>query len=440
MAGNQQNREESGTHRPAVTRASIQLTGGNPSHVLRRPRAHPRALSQIEEHTARSPIRTGLRWIVGLVVVLHGLIHLLGAAKGLHWAAVTRLTLPISNTMGDAWLAAAMLLILAGVMLVRETRGWWIVSGAAAAISQAVILPSWTDAKAGTVVNLVLLVIAGYGFAAQGPTSFRAEYQRRVAIALAGPPYLDTVTEADLTALPPAVAAYVRQSGALGESRVVNFRARIHGRIRADASKPWMRFTGEQVNTYGPATSRLFRMDATTFGLPVDVLHVLVNQSATMRVKLCSLLPIVNAAGPEMDRGETVTLFNDLCVLAPAALIDAPIRWRSIDAHRIHAEFTNGAHTVSAELVFNDDDELINFVSDDRSRTSADGRQFTPQQWSTPLGAYRTIGARRFATYGEGRWHGAYPEGEFSYVELNIDDIAYNSATASAQPHRVASA
>lgn len=372
-------------------------------------------------------MRTRLRWIVGLVVVLHGLIHLVGAAKGLDWFAVTQLKQPISKTMGVGWLAAAMLLVVAGVMLVRKTRGWWVVGAVATASSQAVILTSWSDAKAGTVVNFVLLVAVGYGFAAHGPKNYRAEYRRRVETVLAEPPHLGLVTEADLAALPEAVAAYVRQSGALGESRVVSFRARIHGRIRAGASKPWMGFTGEQVNTYGPSTSRLFLMDATMFGLPVDVLHVFVGQSATMRVKLCSLLPMVNAAGSVMDRGETVTLFNDLCVLAPAALIDAPITWQSSDAHRVHAEFTNGAHTVRAELIFNDEHELINFVSDDRSRASADGRHFTQQRWSTPLSAYRAIGARQVATYGEGRWRAPDPEGEFSYLEFNVDEIAYNT-------------
>jgi hypothetical protein len=385
-------------------------------------------------------VRATLRWLVGTVVVLHGLLHVLGAAAGLGWAAVPLLTQPISTALGAAWLAAAMLLVLAGGMLVRQTRGWWVVGGAAAALSQTVILTSWTDAKAGTVVNVVLLAAAAYGFAAQGPTSYRAEYQRRVALALAEPTHLGVVTEADLIGLPEVVADYVRQSGALGELRVASFRARIHGRIRAGASTPWMTFTGEQVNTYGPSPSRLFLMDATSFGLPVDVLHVLVGRSATMRVKLCSLLPMVKAAGPEMDRGETVTLFNDLCVLAPAALIDAPVTWRTVDAHHVHAEFTNGAHTVSAELVFDDDDELIDFISDDRSRASANGRHFIPQRWSTPLRAYRRLGTRRLATHGEGRWHAPEPEGDFSYVELTVDKIVYNAATADARPQQVSSA
>jgi len=190
-----------------------------------------------------------------------------------------------------------------------------------------------------------------------------------------------------------------------------------------------MSFTGEQVNTYGPEPSRLFFMDATMAGLPVDVLHVFVGPSATMRVKACSLVPMVNASGPVMDRAETVTLFNDLCVLAPAALIDAPITWQPVDAHHIRALFTNGAHTVTAELIFNDDNDLVDFVSDDRLRASLDGKKLTPLRWSTPVCDYRIIGSRRVSIKGEARWNAPDPEGEFAYLEFNLDEITYNKGT-----------
>ena len=106
-----------------------------------------------------------------------------------------------------------------------------------------------------------------------------------------------------------------------------------------------MRFTGEQVNTFGPDPARLFFIDATMFGLPVDVLHVYVAGTATMRVTLCSLVPMVRAAGPEMDRSETVTVFNDLCLLAPAALISAPITWQRMEANRVRGTFTGSSQT-----------------------------------------------------------------------------------------------
>jgi len=377
-------------------------------------------------------VRTRVRWIVAVVVVLHGLIHLLGGVKGFGWAEVTALTEPISTLLGVTWLIAALLVVLAGVMLATAAGSWWIVGAVAAVASQGVILTSWTDAKAGTLVNVVLLVAAGYGYASQGPKSYRAEYRHRVETALAQTHSGGVVNEADLASLPEAVAAYVRQSGAVGQPRVANFRARIHGRIRGGASKPWMTFTGEQVNTYGSAPCRLFFMDATMRGLPLDVLHVFVGRRATMRVKACSLVTMVDAAGPNMDRAETVTLFNDLAVLAPAALIDAPITWQAVDDQHVRGAFTNGAYTVTAQLIFNDAHELVDFISDDRLAASADGKRFTPKRWSTPLSGYRTLGARRIATNGQGRWHAPAPEGDFSYLEFNLDQINYNTRSADA--------
>lgn len=172
-------------------------------------------------------------------------------------------------------------------------------------------------------------------------------------------------------------------------------------------------------------------MDATLFGLPVDVLHVLSGPTATMRVKLCSVVPMVNAAGPDMDRAETVTLFNDLCILAPAALIDAPIVWQSIDDDHVRGVFTNGEHTVTADLTF-DGGDLVDFVSDDRMSTSRDGTT-TPRRWSTPLHDYRTLGTRRLATRGQGVWHtadphAADPHATYVYLEYNLDSIACNLA------------
>src|SRR5664280_2498023 len=240
-------------------------------------------------------MRTMLRWI--------------GAAKGLGWADVTQLKEPISTAMGVAWLAAAVLVVLAGVLLIIRARWWWVVGAVAVVASQTVILTLWSDAKAGTVANIILLAAVVYGYASQGPASYRAEYRRRVDAALTEPLPNGVVTEADLADLPEPVATYVRRSGAVGQPRVTNFQARMHGRIRAGTTTAWMSFTGEQVNTYGPQPSRLFFMDATMFGLPVDVLHTYVGPSATMRVKACSLVPMVNAAGPDMDQAETVTVF-----------------------------------------------------------------------------------------------------------------------------------
>ena len=371
-------------------------------------------------------VRTIAGRLVGLVAVAHGAIHVLGAVKGFGWAEVTQLTEPIGAGLGVIWLVAAVLTMAAGGLLLARVRWWWMVGALAVVVSQAVIVTSWTDAKVGTVANVVLAFAVVFGWASHGPRGARAEYRRRATAALATPSFSDLVTETDLARLPAPVAAYVRRSGALGRPRVGTLHARFHGRIRGGPANPWMTFTGEQVNTFGTQPGRLFLMDAELFGLPVEVLHAFTAGAATMRVRALSLFPMVDASGPEMDRAETVTIFNDLCVLAPAALIDAPVIWTSLDDHRVRGVYTYGANTITAELAFDDDDQLVDFFSDDRNAVSTDGTTFTPQRWSTPISAYRDLGSARLGTIGEGHWHAA--DGEFAYLEFDLDDITYNAA------------
>ncbi|MBI4934582.1 MAG: hypothetical protein HY828_11930 [Actinobacteria bacterium] len=375
-------------------------------------------------------MRALIRWTVGLIVIIHGLIHLMGVAKGFGWGDVSQLTEPISTSLGVAWLVAAVVVIAAGVMILAGVPvWWWAVAAVAAVASQTVILTSWTDAKAGTVANVVLALAAVYGFRSNGPTSFRARSRRladeavRSARSAVGPSG-SLVIDSDLAHLPLPVVGYVRAAGAVGRPHVVGFRAAISGRIRAAEDAPWMRWTGEQTNTFGHSPSRVFFMDATMKGLPTDVLHAYVGPTATMQVRVASLKTVIDARGPEMDQAETVTLLNDLCVLAPAALVDAPIEWTPIDDHHAQATFANAGHTVSAVLTFNDDHELVDFVSDDRLASSADGRTFTPQRWSTPITDYRNFDGRRLGALGHGRWHPA-DEPSFDYLEFHVDRISY---------------
>ena len=370
---------------------------------------------------------TWIRWSLVVLLFAHGLIHLLGAAKGLGWASLPQLGISIGTMGGIAWLlAAALVLVTAGLVAAGTPTWWWLLAGLAAAVSQIVILTSWADAKAGSVVNVVLVLAAIYGFVSVGPPSLHAQWEKGVASADAPPGPAGVVTEQDLRDLPAPVAAYVRRSGAVGLPRVTGFQARFHGRIRSAPDKAWMEFTGQQVNTFGTNPRRLFIMDATMHGLPVTVLHVYDHGKATMRGKLLSLFTVVSASGPVMDRAETVTLFNDMVVFAPAAIVDAPIRWTAVDDQHALGTLTYGDETVTARLTFDGSGDLVDFLSGDRRRASADGKTFTQEPWSTPVGGYRVIGGRRVVTAGEGRWDAAAPVGPFTYLELKLDDITYD--------------
>lgn len=357
-----------------------------------------------------------------VLLILHGLIHLLGAAKAFGGAELPQLTQPISAAAGAVWLLSAALFLATAASLFLWPRGWWLVGAIAVIVSMSVILPVWADAKFGALANAIVLVGVVCGFLAQGPFSLRAEYERDVASRVSAPGASTVVNEADLAHLPAPVQRYLRVAGVVGQPRVHNFRVRMHGRIRSGRDARWMPLRAEQYNVVRPA-ARMFYMTATMLGIPAQGYHRYVDASATMRVKAAALVSVADVAGVEMTQSETVTLFNDMCLMAPATLVDPAIQWEAIDAHTAAARFSNAGHTIRAALSFADSGELVNFTSDDRYLLEPDGT-LRPLRWSTPMSASQRHGAVQLPSRGEGRWHD--PAGEYAYIELTIDDVQYN--------------
>lgn len=366
-----------------------------------------------------------MRALFTVLLVVHGLIHLMGFAKAFGLAELAQLTQPISRARGVAWLAAAALFLASAAAVHLWPRGFWALGAVAIVVSQIVIAGSWRDARFGTIANVAALIGVIHGLAARGPWSAHAQYERDVAagVARAVPTTPVLVTEADLARLPPPVAKYLRVTGSVGQPRVHSFRAHARGQIRGGPNARWMNISLEQHNFYDEP-ARLFFLDASLFAVPFEAFHRFVGATATMRVKIASLFPMVDAGGPDMNRAEMVTILNDMAILAPATLIDPHIRWEEVDARTARATFTHAGHTIRAELSFAESGDLVDFWSDDRSAISADGKSFTTMRWSTPVRDYRQFGPRRLATRGEGRWHA--PEGAYDYLRFELVDIAYN--------------
>jgi hypothetical protein len=368
------------------------------------------------------------RFVVALVTV-HGSIPFLGAAEGFHLARSTELQNSMTAAQGVTWLAAGLMTLVAAVMMGVQSRYWWVVTACAAGVSQIVVLTFWGDAKAATLANVVMLLAATYGFLVYGPWSDEAQWERRVRNSSGSQAAQPLVTEADLSRLPSPLAAYLRASGAVGLPRVTSFYALVHGRIRSGPDSRWMSFTGKQFSTFGASPQRFFLMHAVMFGLPIVVSHVF-SGSATMRARLFGAVPVMAGSGSDMTRAESVTLFNDLVVLAPAAIVEAPIDWLALNDHEVLGTYRATGQTVSAVLTFDHEHRLVNFVSDDRLRASRDGRSFVRQRWSTPIVRYASAGGRSIAVDGEARWHSGGREGVFTYLEFSVDGITYDPDTS----------
>lgn len=151
--------------------------------------------------------------------------------------------------------------------------------------------------------------------------------------------------------------------------------------------------------------------------------HYYDEKGAFMLIKLFKRIKLVNAHGKEMNQSELVTYLNDMFIIAPGALIEAPIEWQTIDEYTVIATITQFENTISAKVFFNEKYELINFISHDRY-ASTDGKKTELLPWSTPMKSYIEIDGIKVPSYGEAIWH--YPDREWAYAKFYIETIKWN--------------
>ena len=143
-----------------------------------------------------------------------------------------------------------------------------------------------------------------------------------------------------------------------------------------------------------------------------------------MQIKVASMFQVVEAKGEKMSHGETVTVLNDMCFMAPSTLISKNIQRETIDSLSVRAKFTDDKITVPAVLKFTRQGELINFISEDRYYCE-DGKTYLSYKWSTPIKNYIDIKGSKVPSYGEAIWHIPY-EGEFFHARFDLKEIEYN--------------
>jgi len=347
------------------------------------------------------------------MLVLHGVIHFMGFAKAFNYGNISQLTKEIAKPSGVLWLLTAFLFIAASILFVLKKDAWIFCALAAVIISQILIFTVWYDAKFGTIANFIILVVAVLSY---GTYHFEKNYQKDIKENLLRTNRLktDLLTETDLLPLPEPVQRYLKYTGVLNKPKLKNIRIVFEGQMR-EKGKEFFPFTCEQYNFFDNPT-RLFFMKATMKSVTVPGYHRYSHATALMDIRLFGLFPVVKRAGKDMNKAETVTLFNDMCLMAPATLVDKRIIWQAIDSNSAKATFTNQTITISAILNFNKQGQLINFISNDRD--------VNHYPFSTPASNYKTINGINIMTYGEAIWH--YPDGKFVYGKFYLKEVEYN--------------
>ena len=127
-----------------------------------------RASSTLEDASRGSK---AIRWLTGLLMIGHGLIHGLGPIEIWGIADIQGFSgnaaLAVSDTtlqvLAAAWVVAMVIFVAVGFGLIAGKAWWqpWALAGAI--VSQLVIAMWWTDAAAGTIPNILIAAAAIWG-------------------------------------------------------------------------------------------------------------------------------------------------------------------------------------------------------------------------------------------------------------------------------------
>jgi hypothetical protein len=101
----------------------------------------------------------GMKYLFAFLLFVHGLIHLMGFAKAFTLGNQPAFSKHISKLTGLLWLMATFLFMAVVTLFLLHKNYWAFFAFAAIILSQTLICIYWKDAKAGTVANIITLLV-----------------------------------------------------------------------------------------------------------------------------------------------------------------------------------------------------------------------------------------------------------------------------------------
>lgn len=356
-----------------------------------------------------------MKYLLALFLLLHGLAHAPGFLKAFGLAQLPQLSQAIPRPLGALWLLTGLMLGLAAGLVV--TGGpWWLPALPAAGLSQLLILTSWSDARFGSLPNLLILLLAATAWSSQ---AFEEQSRRIAETLLAQPPATAAAPSPRHEPLPEPVARWLQRSGAA--DRPAEHRVVLHqrGEMRTRPDGGWMPFTAEQAfDLDHPGFCWRVRVRA----LPgVDLLgrDTFSQGRGQMRITAMGLLHLVDRQGPEIDQGARLRYLAEI-VWFPAAARSPEIRWQALGPDSARATFGQGDQSVSADFHFS---PAGDFLSLNARRYYDHPPAATLETWviSADPGAYRRFDGVRIPARTEVTWR--LQQGDFTWLRLSVENL-----------------
>lgn len=361
-----------------------------------------------------------MRIVLLIIVLIHGLIHLLGFVKGFGFKEVKELTLPISKPMGLVWLSATALFLIYGFLYLADSKYAWFFGLVAVIISQILVIIFWKDARFGTIPNILILVVA---IASLGSYNFQKLVQQETNHLLSQNKIDEDkiVKENDLKELPDPVKNWLRNSGSIGKPFV------SVGKVMQNAE---MLMKPDQKNWMNATAIQYTSIENPAFIWTVDVkmnsmLHFhgrdkFEDGKGEMLIKVNSLINVVNEKGEKIDEGTLQRYLGEM-VWFPSLALSPNLTWEQISDNTAKATMTYKGTSGSGTFHFNSNGEVTKFSALRYKGNKADDER---HEWEMNIADYKIFEGIKVPSKMKSTWK--LDEEDWTWLKLEVTDIKYN--------------
>ncbi|NCU02447.1 MAG: hypothetical protein GXC73_00545 [Chitinophagaceae bacterium] len=359
-----------------------------------------------------------MKYIFGFVVMIHGLIHLMGLGNAFGLTKLPALTKYIAKPTGLLWLLAALLFILSAVIYLLKKENWALFAVAAVVLSQLLIVWYWQDAKMGTMVNIIVLLVA---LPALGEWQFKRTCKKEVEHLLSQPTNTNTaiITNEQLLHLPSIVQKWLSTSGIVGLPAIKQVYLQQHGKMKNTTAAEWIPFDAEQYFTTDPSSFLWKTKIQPSRFLFITGRDKYEQGKGNMLIKAYGLFIIANNKGAQTDQGTLLRYLAEICWF-PSAALNKNIIWEPIDDKRAKATMRYGAVTATGFFSFHENGDLQKFEAE---RYYISNRQSSLEKWQVSCIDHRTMNGIRIPVRNTVTWK--LKDGDFTWLQLEITNIQF---------------
>lgn len=361
-----------------------------------------------------------MRIALSILIGIHGIIHLFGFLKAFDISEFNAISEPISKTFGTVWLLGFVLFATTTVLLFTQSSHWWVFGIIGVIISQFLIINYWSDAKFGTLANVIILIAIVIAYSS---FSFKNKIKEERATLFKNSQHVsqEIVTEEALAGLPAIVQRWLTHSGVIGSHYTSNVYLvqELQLKMKPEQTE-WNTGKAEQYFTVHPPAFNWSITTQLNSSLKVTGRDKFENGNGEMTIKLFSIIPVANAQNHEKVNQATLQRYLAETVWFPSASLSSYITWETLDNYSAKATLEYNGTKGSGVFYFDKEGNFKKFVA----MRYQDSNALNPTEWTVIATKTEERNGIKIPVECEASW--TLENAKWTWLKLKITDIHYN--------------